>query len=959
MNVAYRIFTLGSPQLALFVIYAYCRILSNGHDVYNPRFQQSHTSTRIISWAPLVPWYWSIGFSVVTLVVVSVLPFLLTPSYRDRQEWLLWSLPTGVLVLFAVLHSGLFGTLGAFRLATASKITDLDQLAILGVSLGLLIATYRPQIYRRTRSTPHKQQQSTLANLQEAIATQDIDAVTAALEEEWISIVQDDEFSWLDELSDLGYSPREISEAIIEAKSDCPWICFDQPNLTRKHIDVSHHELNCAHQLSRDRADKESNAGVPLMEENLERITLHHETIQQMVAKVCGLAGITPDPDPLSEWGHAVSFSDDKTSVDIGLKLNDTFDDSSTVSNAKKIKRVIDRLVQLCGWLQENSLCCNSFTFIILRRGSAVVEAIAIPFTRLTNLQEALALLIAEPHDPRRRAVALDAALDILELIRDRGILFREWESALSAEIHMRTESYVEELLCRCALAAQVLCLGMLARSQAHIGKLQPFFLKEGLQKVRLTGTTSSTRKSEFCLQLVRLTCIGDMLGDSVLAFASEHENTQDQKYDLRISPEDLVDIWGPGTFIVDRSATDSYNLCAVEIGHGLVQPFGDSQTILHWEKGSFVDTRHRFSHKNKILIGGRATQNVRCPVDHALDSVESDRSMSYLGTLRDRWEQTEKQLTSQAGYYLSAGANVTWARKKGVTLKDIKRALGHDKLNIAFLDAPWGIQFSLCTGVAQRVPLRVLVADAMVAMVEADLPVPQEWRSLKQDHDVVANFRRADFRVWVKELPIEMQSALAKIVCSILTALHNTGFDGTSKDLIVACPLMSDPSRCFRVACKDDHIWARVLQDSVDCATFAVVTTNCLETRDRKCRGVNGVTWTGATAVLATAVSQYEEVRSDEWQTVVREPEQGAKCWFGEPSANLVAQWVRPYPAIAVAVPAETHLEIFQSSAPPRVTKFLRLKKVRKLQERQTVAEASAREVLIHDRVQHKLQKK
>jgi hypothetical protein len=62
-------------------------------------------------------------------------------GYLVDLGWWSWGFPTGALASFTMLHSGLFGTLGIFRLTT-SKMSDSDQLFQLVFTVVTLIILY-------------------------------------------------------------------------------------------------------------------------------------------------------------------------------------------------------------------------------------------------------------------------------------------------------------------------------------------------------------------------------------------------------------------------------------------------------------------------------------------------------------------------------------------------------------------------------------------------------------------------------------------------------------------------------------------------------------------------------------------------------------------------------------------------------------------------------------------------
>jgi hypothetical protein len=74
-----------------------------------------------------------------------------------------------------------------------------------------------------------------------------------------------------------------------------------------------------------------------------------------------------------------------------------------------------------------------------------------------------------------------------------------------------------------CALAVQVPCCAMLSFGQKHIGELNPFFLEHSLSHVILHGAsqTPNDKAEDFLhLQLLELTCAGDMIKSKVMTFA-------------------------------------------------------------------------------------------------------------------------------------------------------------------------------------------------------------------------------------------------------------------------------------------------------------------------------------------------------------------------------------------------------------------------------------------------------
>jgi hypothetical protein len=114
-------------------------------------------------------------------------------------------------------------------------------------------------------------------------------------------------------------------------------------------------------------------------------------------------------------------------------------------------------------------------------------------------------------------------------------------------------EGTVGDTLHLCSFSVQVLCLGYYLYCQAHNGDIQPFFMNTPLRKI-LGSKKYMESLSNITVELIVLTCIGDMFQGPVIVFSANNRPLQvpcDSRYDLLASPEDLMDIWGPGNFLV------------------------------------------------------------------------------------------------------------------------------------------------------------------------------------------------------------------------------------------------------------------------------------------------------------------------------------------------------------------------------------------------------------------------
>jgi hypothetical protein len=260
------------------------------------------------------------------------------------------------------------------------------------------------------------------------------------------------------------------------------------------------------------------------------------------------------------------------------------------------------------------------------------------------------------------------------------------------------------------------------------------------------------------------------MIQDSILDFEEfrlEQGNVslQDEaEYDLLTSASGFMDTWGPGQFHVDSSIDCPSLVSAITIGGGLIQASNAIQDRYHWAQGTRrgASFTKPFKISDKILIGAgmEVRINDRCQIDEIQCWLDSAEQLDSLGPHECTWESTEKQ----AGIKLGKGVKVeyvqTYAKLPGQNLKQFQLGL-EDKLLLPFLQAPWGLQVSFCTGISRRVPLCELVADLMPAFVESFSLVPQLRPTLRDDYHIHDAFRNPGLQEWLGNLPEDSQELI------------------------------------------------------------------------------------------------------------------------------------------------------------------------------------------------------
>ncbi|KAI9674016.1 MAG: hypothetical protein M1829_003859 [Trizodia sp. TS-e1964] len=780
--------------------------------------------------------------------------------------------------------------------------------------------------------------------LRKAVEEFNVDVVKDLLDKDFKNVAIGD-YGWLHELAELGYSNQEIANLLVDEKKESPWILIEAKERPQSSINADLHQPFCVHQggdkvrfspklISKDKdifsAFGPSNSELPGL-----------DLIRREVAASCGLAGVVPLSSGRQDWVGCVAFdaSDPSiASVIYELELSPT--PSNIQACLLRVLATLKRLVGIILWLQQNKLCCNSFTTLKLSADTKQVEVVRVPFSIISLLVEEVSCLQSNKKMRDTPNSAFKAAQDILDLVfgLERDITVLPDLETLDLESLERTAVY------NCALATQSLCLGLISYSNGHTGPIQPFFLTRALKRINLLGIEINLSiKHHYFAELVELTCFGQVIGQAVVTFACSSKPLSPQKYNLLASPEDLIDTWGPGRFVIDLSSAKVEQLCAIEIGGGTIQPTAEDANLFHWERGfgNYKVERPQFGSRSKIIIAA-TTLNDSCPLDESESWLTLHPLMRNLGTSQDSWQLSEIQAGAQAGQYTVLQFNNTWVRRNGVTLKDRQLNASPGIIFLPFLESLWGLQVSLCTGVARRVLVREMLSDVMESYVINCLPFSAVWEELLYRYRILDRFREPHLELWFQTLPAEMQSSVVQIVRYVLGIMGDTGYSQETNELIIAWPHPEDPSRCFRISSKNDrNLWIRALADSDTCATYAYITPKCLETNEHKCKESSAAQWESQAVVLDTAVCQHRSNRETQIITAGWTLTSGIRYLIGKPGTGLTAKVLEP------TIQIEIRLSITRSSIPEGLLRRIQRTPPHRIREKQQSTD-DATQVLI-----------
>jgi hypothetical protein len=696
--------------------------------------------------------------------------------------------------------------------------------------------------------------------LQEALAYHSYKFVYKMLVERFDSIAEG-EYIWLREWDQMGFSRDEMAEFLLEDVNDSPWIYFEAGDVPRNEMQPGIHMTGCIHQIC-------SSDVAPVDQSQLQpRSSRPGEggDIKMTVQELCGLAGITPKSRNLDDWTGTVRFQEQNSTAIVSYSIRK---DEEAANHHAIARRIINALQNLCaavGQVQAAGLCCDCFT--VLRQPDdhdlgdvkeARLELLRLDVELPGKLLEELKIL---PH--------LDQ-ITLLDVLHSEALAMKILGTLTKGLIETPPGKDVEYVLDLCSMSVQFLCLGFLSYSQAHIGALKPFFLDSPQRKILLMGNRWSKNRGYIVAELKDLTCIGRMIQGPTIAFKmiqtdeSLNPSENQLKYDLLTTAEDLLDTWGPGNLIIRKDI--ERNPCGIKIGGGIVYAVDISGRMFHWTQRIELDQIElegefpvAFDPCEQIVIGALVEINKNCSIDEMKCWQNSLAFFENLGTYGTCWEPSERQLGLQGGYtYTMLQGNQTWCKIQGKTLKQLHLEQ-KDRL-IPFLESAWGLQVSFCTGVARRIPLRELVADLLPIFAETLLITPNLWKDLSSHHNIIDIFYRGKLRDEINKLAPELQEYILTLVRRVLEILEPTGVDNKGKQLTIAWPCDGDIQRCFKIQCKDQSFWARLLADSEDCATFSYISCKCLESEGVKCRGPDpSPAWQNATTLLETAIIHHQ----------------------------------------------------------------------------------------------------
>ncbi|CZR69879.1 uncharacterized protein PAC_19779 [Phialocephala subalpina] len=583
----------------------------------------------------------------------------------------------------------------------------------------------------------------TTSSLQTALESHDVQQVACVLQN--VNGPEDDHPAWIEDL--LSRRPLDLDR--LPSNHNGP--------LARE----GYHVRDCIHQISHEIPRRQSpdsaNAILPQQE-------LAGNDVKLKIQGMCGLGGVVPVSKNLDEWDGTIDVASHSSSVSYIRDHEWAMAKTDRVGFISKVfartRNSLEGTLKAIGCIQQQGLCCDSFTVLVRnskdRSKTPRAELIRTEIkpaldlfhvlTRLSreyNSTEELDKLFEHEQEPLLHSIAkiLKPFPGFYDFISDGG------EATMSSVLHV------------CTLAVQFLSLAFVSYVQGHCGNLRPFFINRGLECVALSGLGISGAPFIMC-SLVKLSCLGSMLEEPVLAFVLDSatwaeydgnllrtiggDNVETKRFDVATMPVDLIDTWGPARILSESATQLSPMAAAIFIRGGFISvaDLGSDKRLLHWSHGAALDKNLiNFNLQQVTVVGAPLVVSRNCAI-HADSNLQIVNPVhEVLGPFEEYWKLSSRAVGVTTGFSLKGGFNVQ-ANQGWTKEKECKTYQFH-----WLLENPWAVQISFCTGAAQRIKLRDLVADLLPIYVKGQWNPSTEWDVLRDEHGISRRYVLRTFK--------------------------------------------------------------------------------------------------------------------------------------------------------------------------------------------------------------------
>ncbi|KAK0508752.1 hypothetical protein JMJ35_009028 [Cladonia borealis] len=399
-----------------------------------------------------------------------------------------------------------------------------------------------------------------------------------------------------------------------------------------------------------------------------------------------------------------------------------------------------------------------------------------------------------------------------------------------------------------CALIAQIASVSLVTYSRGHSREFYTLCLTRPIDCFILGGLEDYG--PSFCAERVNLACMGNMLGRKVWIFHRDKKalGTFKEPFLLSTNIENLLDTWGGRISI--QTGDEESDICVYTGGGSITSAqhdeaesdlIVDNEVFCHWisdlRRPPFEE--YPISRHAQLLIGATSV-NDACSLKATTCQKSIANSLVPLGTRPPCWRTTGRTAGIGFSHWFNVNMSMSQARDDGRSLKKLLIDGFQASKSPRLLNSPWGLELSLCTGIARRVRLRHLVYGEVLKYLE--LGLPGEWHLIADIVAAVSEKSDDDFEQLLKDLTKEQSEVLTKATELLIIAMESTGVDSDGHTLTLWWPERNEPTprgiKFLKTQYSGENPWIAMIKDSEHCAVFGLATTRCLQRDDVKiCR--------------------------------------------------------------------------------------------------------------------------
>ena len=398
-----------------------------------------------------------------------------------------------------------------------------------------------------------------------------------------------------------------------------------------------------------------------------------------------------------------------------------------------------------------------------------------------------------------------------------------------------------------CALIAQVCSVAIVTYTRGHSREFTHDSLSRSVDTFKLLG---SDLGGPFVIAArVDLGCLGEMLQRPIWVFyTSDRVIDTTQKFSLSTQIEDLLDLWGGS--ITSAPQEQQPPKVSIQIGGGKISFIDErkeagEEVLCHWTSDHDIETIASFFPVNNSLLIGVTLENPHCNLTSPICYEHLESSLFFMGTRPPQWKLKGQNFGITAGAKgASASYTVALVKEDGKSRK--KRILEHWEKNhsLFVLNEPVGLEVSICTGIARRVPLRRLFHGAVLEHLSRTVDWWSEVTTILDELATIGSNRIFD-EFWRTALSSKQRDVLEAATEVLLFAMEYTGVDKDA-NLVLWWPEtdIGGPRaiRLDKATYTGTKTWISMIEDSESCAVFGLLSTRCLEHHElRKCRNSHG----------------------------------------------------------------------------------------------------------------------